>query len=88
MFGSSNVSPPSSAHLKPLTMRNSMGTTYPMTPMTISHQPPSTKMSLNNSDPSDEGREQTVDGVLRLRGGCIPCPDGSRCYIIPIPCCC
>jgi len=24
----------------------------------------------------------------RLRGGCIPCPDGSICYIIPIPCCC
>jgi len=24
----------------------------------------------------------------RLRGGCVPCPDGSICWIIPIPCCC
>ncbi|KAF7364371.1 hypothetical protein MSAN_01097600 [Mycena sanguinolenta] len=24
----------------------------------------------------------------RMRGGCIPCPDGGCCYIIPIPCCC
>ncbi|KAI0336019.1 hypothetical protein GY45DRAFT_1316055 [Cubamyces sp. BRFM 1775] len=24
----------------------------------------------------------------RIRGGCIPCPDGSICYIIPIPCIC
>ncbi|KAH9983778.1 hypothetical protein BJV77DRAFT_1029759 [Russula vinacea] len=24
----------------------------------------------------------------RLRGGCVPCPDGSVCWIIPIPCCC
>ncbi|EDR10471.1 uncharacterized protein LACBIDRAFT_316903 [Laccaria bicolor S238N-H82] len=28
------------------------------------------------------------EGALRLRGGCIPCPDGGCCYIIPIPCCC
>jgi hypothetical protein len=74
MFGSSNVTPPSSAHLKPLVMRNSMGTSYPMTPTTISHQPASRKMSLDNAGASDQGREQTVDGVLRLRGGCIPCP--------------
>ncbi|EPQ50308.1 hypothetical protein GLOTRDRAFT_141558 [Gloeophyllum trabeum ATCC 11539] len=26
--------------------------------------------------------------AARLRGGCIPCPDGGCCYIIPIPCCC
>ncbi|KAI0686547.1 hypothetical protein C8Q76DRAFT_761443 [Earliella scabrosa] len=24
----------------------------------------------------------------RIRGGCIPCPNGSICYIIPIPLCC
>ncbi|KAH9077737.1 hypothetical protein EDB83DRAFT_2345565 [Lactarius deliciosus] len=24
----------------------------------------------------------------RLRGGCIPCPDGSVCWIIPCCCCC
>ena len=29
-----------------------------------------------------EKREQT--SAQRLRGGCIPCPDGSMCYIIPV----
>ncbi|KAG8787009.1 hypothetical protein FRC12_015993 [Ceratobasidium sp. 428] len=24
----------------------------------------------------------------RLRGGCIPLPNGGRCWIIPIPLCC
>ncbi|OBZ66424.1 hypothetical protein A0H81_13693 [Grifola frondosa] len=24
----------------------------------------------------------------RIRGGCVPCPDGSICYIIPLPCFC
>ncbi|KAH9890898.1 hypothetical protein C8Q73DRAFT_702074 [Cubamyces lactineus] len=31
---------------------------------------------------------QTSGPAQRLRGGCIPCPDGSICYIIPIPCIC
>ncbi|TFK99454.1 hypothetical protein BDV98DRAFT_570969 [Pterulicium gracile] len=26
--------------------------------------------------------------VDRMRGGCIPLPNGGRCWIIPIPCCC
>ncbi|KAJ6513698.1 hypothetical protein C8R47DRAFT_1313816 [Mycena vitilis] len=30
----------------------------------------------------------TQGEAARLRGGCIPCPDGGCCYIIPIPCCC
>ncbi|KAJ7870444.1 hypothetical protein B0H13DRAFT_2346844 [Mycena leptocephala] len=30
----------------------------------------------------------TQGDAARLRGGCIPCPDGGCCYIIPIPCCC
>ncbi|KAF8073320.1 hypothetical protein FPV67DRAFT_1477315 [Lyophyllum atratum] len=48
-----------------------------------------------SSPPGEQGREgqdqgeRGVRGVAkRLRGGCIPCPDGSRCWIIPIPCCC
>ncbi|KAF5387171.1 hypothetical protein D9615_002092 [Tricholomella constricta] len=24
---------------------------------------------------------------MRLRGGCVPCPGGGMCWIIPIPCC-
>ncbi|KAJ6575569.1 hypothetical protein DFH09DRAFT_1311638 [Mycena vulgaris] len=30
----------------------------------------------------------TQGKAARIRGGCIPCPDGGCCYIIPIPCCC
>ncbi|KAL5514911.1 hypothetical protein ACEPAG_2227 [Sanghuangporus baumii] len=30
---------------------------------------------------------ESSQGAMRLRGGCIPCPDGGCCYIIPIPCC-
>ncbi|KAJ7175055.1 hypothetical protein C8R43DRAFT_975821 [Mycena crocata] len=49
----------------------------------VTEQPtPAPKMSV--------GREPTVmrGDAARLRGGCIPCPDGGCCYIIPIPCCC
>ncbi|KAI0662629.1 hypothetical protein C8Q70DRAFT_1051254 [Cubamyces menziesii] len=31
---------------------------------------------------------RTSGPAQRIRGGCIPCPDGSICYIIPIPCIC
>ncbi|KAH8112411.1 hypothetical protein DFH11DRAFT_1607457 [Phellopilus nigrolimitatus] len=31
---------------------------------------------------------ESGQAAMRLRGGCIPCPDGGCCYIIPIPCCC
>ncbi|KAJ7664855.1 hypothetical protein B0H17DRAFT_1091362 [Mycena rosella] len=36
------------------------------------------------------GREITVTqgDAARIRGGCIPCPDGGCCFIIPLPCCC
>ncbi|KAJ7153920.1 hypothetical protein C8R43DRAFT_1001514 [Mycena crocata] len=51
-------------------------------------------MSFSNS--SLDGREAGKEGgptvprgdASRMRGGCIPCPDGGCCYIIPIPCCC
>ncbi|KAK7042682.1 hypothetical protein R3P38DRAFT_323319 [Favolaschia claudopus] len=40
--------------------------------------------------PMMSARERTVTegNVERLRGGCIPCPDGGCCFIIPLPCCC
>ncbi|KAL4242391.1 hypothetical protein ABKN59_011855 [Abortiporus biennis] len=43
---------------------------------------PAPQMSLNPSSDNDQSKAE------RLRGGCIPCPDGSICYIIPIPCFC
>ncbi|KAG8690291.1 hypothetical protein FRC08_010576 [Ceratobasidium sp. 394] len=30
----------------------------------------------------------TEEPAERLRGGCIPLPNGGRCWIIPIPLCC
>ncbi|KAH0586699.1 hypothetical protein H2248_007915 [Termitomyces sp. 'cryptogamus'] len=48
----------------------------------VSEQPKAAeRMSL-------DGPVGTKREARRLRGGCIPCPDGSVCYIIPIPCCC
>ncbi|KAH9847986.1 hypothetical protein C2E23DRAFT_845714 [Lenzites betulinus] len=32
--------------------------------------------------------ENETGPAQRIRGGCVPCPDGSICYIIPIPCFC
>lgn len=56
------------------TARNENGTRYSLQPVPISHQPaPAKQMSLNSSGKGDDG-EQTVDGPMRLRGGCIPCP--------------
>ncbi|KIM87995.1 hypothetical protein PILCRDRAFT_814669 [Piloderma croceum F 1598] len=43
-------------------------------------------MSVASSE-NQSGVEET-EKARRLRGGCIPCPDGGCCYIIPIPCCC
>lgn len=42
--------------------------------------------SRNGSE--GEQREDGKERVMRLDGGCVPCPDGSICYIIPLPCCC
>ncbi|KAG8823395.1 hypothetical protein FRC17_009349 [Serendipita sp. 399] len=65
-------STPTPAHVR--VARNSTGTAYPMTPIVISHQPVSSNsMSLGGHATGDgEERQQTVDGVMRLRGGCIP----------------
>ncbi|KAI5899970.1 uncharacterized protein SCHCODRAFT_02606624 [Schizophyllum commune H4-8] len=55
----------------------------------ISRQPtPSSGMSVSGSFAKAGSRQSGQEGVMRQRGGCIPCPDGSICYIIPIPCCC
>ena len=66
------LTPPPMARTR--TARNSLGTTYPLNPVRISTQPPPrTMMSPAARLPEPEG-EQTVNGTLRLRGGCIPCP--------------
>ncbi|KAJ7594123.1 hypothetical protein C8J56DRAFT_926022 [Mycena floridula] len=49
----------------------------------IVDQQPGPSMTMKASVPSP-----TEQKASRLRGGCVPCPDGSICYIIPIPCCC
>ncbi|CCA76020.1 hypothetical protein PIIN_10020 [Serendipita indica DSM 11827] len=53
---------------------NANGTTYPLTPLRISHQPTSNTMQLDSHQAGAEERVQTTEGVLRIRGGCIPCP--------------
>ncbi|KZV93320.1 hypothetical protein EXIGLDRAFT_768215 [Exidia glandulosa HHB12029] len=52
------------------------------TPVVQSQPRPAPRMSVKRA-PEDEKK----DGALRLRGGCLPCPDGSCCFIIPCPCC-
>jgi hypothetical protein len=45
-----------------------------MRPIMVSNQPASRGMTLTiNNNAGDHG-EQSVDGPMRLRGGCIPCP--------------
>ncbi|KAG7085473.1 hypothetical protein E1B28_003034 [Marasmius oreades] len=52
----------------------------------VSSQPsPASGMVVARDVPA---RGEQTEGPMRLRGGCIPCPDGGCCYIIPIPCCC
>lgn len=66
-------------------------TTYPLqdsastapAPATVAQQPgANTGMSVS---PEAQTQERKAE---RLRGGCIPLPNGGRCWIIPIPCCC
>ncbi|KDR74840.1 hypothetical protein GALMADRAFT_249745 [Galerina marginata CBS 339.88] len=51
----------------------------------IAKQPaPAQNMSVQTPQhPQGEGNQPAA----RLRGGCIPCPDGGCCFIIPCPCC-
>jgi hypothetical protein len=55
-------------------IRNAQGTLYPMTPTIVSDQPASRGMTLSMDNNAGEHGEQSVDGPMRLRGGCIPCP--------------
>ncbi|KAF9003402.1 hypothetical protein BDQ17DRAFT_1425358 [Cyathus striatus] len=51
----------------------------------VDKQPrPTTGMVVSRSKP-DDGQDANAN---RLRGGCVPCPDGGFCFCIPIPCCC
>ncbi|KAJ7061349.1 hypothetical protein C8F01DRAFT_1139736 [Mycena amicta] len=52
---------------------------------TVRCQPSRSATMSTSRDKTNDGRLEKMD---RMRGGCIPCPDGGCCYIIPIPCCC
>ncbi|KAI9513541.1 hypothetical protein F5148DRAFT_1156407 [Russula earlei] len=53
------------------------------------HQPVITNVQPRGGATMTVDPENAREGKAeRLRGGCIPCPDGSVCWIIPIPCCC
>ncbi|KAJ3827901.1 hypothetical protein F5880DRAFT_1091731 [Lentinula raphanica] len=72
---------PPSAHT---TTRKASSSAIPPTTI-VTQQPPATRsMSLTSADE----HKQKNTKVNRLRGGCIPCPDGGCCFIIPLPCCC
>ncbi|TBU22479.1 hypothetical protein BD311DRAFT_770347 [Dichomitus squalens] len=75
MSEGSTIARPASAHLQ------ASGPT--VSPIIHSQQPaPVTAMSTHPDKSTKFGHAD------RIRGGCVPCPDGSICYIIPIPCCC
>ncbi|KAI0364378.1 hypothetical protein BV20DRAFT_974475 [Pilatotrama ljubarskyi] len=53
-------------------------------PLPVQSQP--SAIRAMSTDAAQAGEK---DGrAERIRGGCIPCPNGSICYIIPIPCLC
>ncbi|KAH7909175.1 hypothetical protein BJ138DRAFT_1155919 [Hygrophoropsis aurantiaca] len=54
----------------------------------ISSQPASSSMSIASSRNEQQRPVQQNDNPdpMRLRGGCIPCPGGGMCFIIPCPC--
>ncbi|KAI9057172.1 hypothetical protein FKP32DRAFT_1598647 [Trametes sanguinea] len=68
---------------------------YPPSAHVASSESPSTALPVR-TQPSAVPAMSPVPGkasehrgpAQRIRGGCIPCPDGSICYIIPIPCIC
>ncbi|KAH6910799.1 hypothetical protein BKA70DRAFT_1271538 [Coprinopsis sp. MPI-PUGE-AT-0042] len=57
---------------------------YPPTAATrdrVTEQPkPASPMTLSKA-------ENDKQSPQRLRGGCIPCPNGGCCFCIPLPCC-
>ncbi|KAH8917359.1 hypothetical protein BT69DRAFT_1286740 [Atractiella rhizophila] len=69
---------------------SALNTTIPQPPSPSYSYKPKMSIPLQTND-GGEWTERKGEGkqdaeVMRLRGGCIPCPDGSVCYIIP--CCC
>ncbi|EJF59703.1 hypothetical protein BD309DRAFT_966862 [Dichomitus squalens] len=75
MSEGSTIARPASAHLQP-----SRRTVSP-----IHSQQPAPVTAMSTHPDKSAAKFGHAD---RIRGGCIPCPDGSICYIIPIPCCC
>ncbi|VDC04325.1 unnamed protein product [Peniophora sp. CBMAI 1063] len=59
--------------------------THGYSDLTTKQPTQSVAMSARGPPPPKQKNEQSAE---RLRGGCVPCPDGSICWIIPIPCCC
>ncbi|KAJ7349806.1 hypothetical protein DFH08DRAFT_1079129 [Mycena albidolilacea] len=75
------------------TSRTSSDSQIPAYPPTA-HTHTTTSSRVVSEQPPPAPTMTTARGTVtngeaeRLRGGCIPCPDGGCCYIIPIPCCC
>ncbi|TFL00080.1 hypothetical protein BDV98DRAFT_594268 [Pterulicium gracile] len=55
----------------------------PQDPTTSTSAQPGATPGMNSGKAVDDAKD-----VERMRGGCIPLPNGGRCWIIPIPCCC
>jgi hypothetical protein len=70
-----NIKFPAKAHYaSEAVIRNTQGTVYPMRPTVVSDQPVSRGMTITAKNHAGDHGEQSVDGPMRLRGGCIPCP--------------
>ncbi|KIM38834.1 hypothetical protein M413DRAFT_447535 [Hebeloma cylindrosporum] len=50
--------------------------------VTAEQPAPAQRMSIQDSQ--QRGKEGRAE---RPRGGCVPCPNGGCCFIIPLPCC-
>ncbi|KAI8995310.1 hypothetical protein BD414DRAFT_237013 [Trametes punicea] len=70
---------PPSAHLSPPGVQSRAEPAHPISSQP-SAKPAMSPVPSKAGEPSGEAQ--------RIRGGCVPCPDGSICYIIPIPCIC
>ncbi|XP_006455451.1 hypothetical protein AGABI2DRAFT_194983 [Agaricus bisporus var. bisporus H97] len=56
---------------------------------TTAQQPAAAPIMMVSAEAQHEQHVQTEEegSAARMRGGCIPCPGGGCCFIIPIPCC-
>ncbi|KAJ6496396.1 hypothetical protein C8R45DRAFT_985816 [Mycena sanguinolenta] len=61
-------------------------------PTAHTHTSPRSRVATVTEQPAPAPAMSTARGTVtegeasRMRGGCIPCPDGGCCFIIP--CCC